>query len=58
MPYVLTKASYNMGIDACSERRSSYGSAIFYPAMVMLENEEDNKIKLALRNQYNIVFGP
>jgi len=57
MPYVLTKASCNMGIDAFSERRSSYGSAIFYPAMVMLESKEDKKIKLALRNQYNIVFG-
>ena len=44
-----------MGIDAVSERRSSYGSAIFYSEM--LENEEENIIKLPLHNQYDVRFG-
>ena len=45
-----------MGIDAVSERRSSYGSAIFYPEM--LENEEEDKIKLPLHNKDDVRFGP
>jgi hypothetical protein len=56
MLYVLTKASSNMRIDAVSQRRPSYGSAIFYPAM--LENEENNIVKLPLHDQNNVRFGP
>ena len=55
MPYVLTKASSDLGIDAVSERRSSYGSAIFYPEK--LENEEENIIKLPLNDRYDVRFG-
>jgi hypothetical protein len=33
-----------------------FGSSLFYP--VMLENEEDNKIKLPLLDQYDVRFGP
>jgi hypothetical protein len=44
-----------MGIDDVSERRSSYGSAIFYPAMP--ENEEDNIVKLSLHYQHEVRFG-
>jgi hypothetical protein len=32
------------------------GRRFFYPAM--LENEEDNKIKLLLLDQYDVCFGP
>ena len=56
IPDVLTKASSNMRIDAVSQRRPSYGLAIFYPAM--LENEEDNIIKLPLHDQHDFRFGP
>ena len=44
-----------MGIDAVSKRRSSYGSVIFYPEM--LENEEDNIVKLPLHYQHDVRFG-
>ena len=44
-----------MGIDAVSERRSSYGSAIFYPATP--ENKEDNIVKLPLHDQHDVRFG-
>ena len=33
-----------------------FGSAIFYPAMP--ENEEDNKIRLSLDDQYDVRFDP
>jgi hypothetical protein len=37
-------------------KTTMFGSAIFYPAM--LENEEKNKIKLLLLDQYDVCFGP
>ena len=42
-----------MGIDAVSERRSSYGSAIFYPETP--EKQEENKIILPFDQYMSIL---